>query len=222
MKKVVLEYFKFYIRATKFECEKLTFKEIIYIYIFIISTYFFFTFTFTYLIAFFNLTVSFSVDINSNVTENFFLIFIISPIIEEFLFRSVLKFNKTSYLFFNFSLLFICFNSSHSFKYILFFLLPIAGFFVFRNFSKIFNFFEKKMLYFIYFSSFIFASMHLLNFKMTQSLLFALPLIILPKIYLGISLSFVRLRSSLSASIVLHSLINGFLFLIASIFQKVF
>lgn len=60
-----------------------------------------------------------------------------------------------------------------------------------------------------YAMSLAFAAVHLMNFKLAQTPLWLMPLLVLPQLLTGLVLGWMRVRRGIGASIALHALFNG-------------
>jgi len=136
---------------------------------------------------------------------------IITPILEEFLFRSFLYPQKKHISAFIFSLTFFLLN----YFLIDYFLIKIPLSFIFcflfqlSSFQINYKWYSKNNRSIVYFSSIIFGLVHITNYQLTQTTIYMSPLFFAPKILSGFSLAFMRIKYGLVYSILLHSAYNA-------------
>lgn len=132
------------------------------------------------------------------------------PIIEEFLFRSILRKGKYYFYFFLFALVYailllLKINFYISIAVSLF--LTITSFFL--RIKIPYYFIKKNMKPILIITNVLFAIIHLYNFNIPASNILILFIIIFQKFIGGIYLSFICVRYGLVFSILFHSLYNG-------------
>ncbi|MCU0440807.1 MAG: CPBP family glutamic-type intramembrane protease [Bacteroidia bacterium] len=156
----------------------------------------------------------------------YFIGAILFPVIEELLFRLHLKSVKGSYIFY----LFICFVLAvlliNAFflrtqvAVALFVLLCVFLFTILLTWPYLkqyqFTCIRFLLKYFhihVWLSAVVFAMMHVTNYTLysTTALLLS-PLLVLPQLFAGLTLSYIRLKYGILSSIIMHGLHNGLLF----------
>lgn len=209
------EFLNFIVNPKKLD-KKLDKKFFFFILYFIFS-YYIVSFAFSYLIHFFEIDINFNTHVKKAINGNILLLaIIIAPVSEELLFRAILKPNRITFLLFCVSIFFFAFQFFKAPFCFTFIFLILISFIIYKIRVNINSFVQKNFKSIIFISSFSFAMLHSFNFELTHSLLIALPLLIIPKIYLGFALSFFRIKYGLFSSILMHSIINGILIYLSS------
>ncbi|GMT46077.1 MAG: hypothetical protein IEMM0006_1909 [bacterium] len=150
-----------------------------------------------------------------------FLTILFSPVYEEILFRSLLKFKKINILLFIvtnlFLWLFAFFRSKMSSP--VFYMLPILVFgllslLLWFGRDKIEQYISSNFKYFFYGTVLIFGSLHASNFTGNMYLILAFsPILGGPQIVGGLLLGYIRMKNGLVYSVLFHVLLNSvFLF----------
>ncbi len=78
---------------------------------------------------------------------------------------------------------------------------------------------QKKFKISFYFFSLFFAFIHITNFEITTTVLLISPLLIIPQLFAGLSLGYLRVKLGLQWSILLHCIYNTFLLTIGLLFN---
>ncbi len=208
--KIIKEYFRFIINPKKLNKSKIDKKEIVICFLFFVISYLIISFFFSYLISFFAIQINFNSHVKKVLNGNvLFLVMIIAPVSEELLFRAILRPSKINFSLFCFSILFFLFQFLEISFYLSVIVSISSAVIIYLVGININSFIHNNFINIIYISVVIFASLHIFSFKLTYSLLVALPLLMLPKIYLAFALSFSRVKYGLFSCIFLHSIING-------------
>ncbi|WP_321309910.1 type II CAAX prenyl endopeptidase Rce1 family protein [Marinifilum fragile] len=150
---------------------------------------------------------------------NFFKVVVFAPLVEESLFRLLLKpklKNLITYSIISIVLISYLFWME---KYVIAFVLLGIQFLVLmllykrqeylRNFYRIYL---KRFSYFFYFSVIMFGMVHLTNFKYPELSIWIVllsPLLILPQLLMGCILGFIRMKWGIIYCILFHATING-------------
>lgn len=132
------------------------------------------------------------------------------PIIEEFLFRSILRKGKYYFYFFLFALVYailILFKIDFYISIAGSLFLTITSFFL--RIKIPYHFIKKNIKLILIIANGLFAILHLYNFNIPASSILILFLIIFQKFIMSIYLSFICVRYGLVFSILFHSLYNG-------------
>jgi hypothetical protein len=146
-------------------------------------------------------------------TEKILKVIILAPVIEETLFRLLLRFNRyTVKIFFAITLAY-CVYLIFREKYMMlmavlsfqFLLLIFMGVF---SINKISVFVKNHFTVIFYISVLAFGTIHLLNFKLTTDSLYFLPFIVLPQLIAGTMLGYIKISYSFMHGIAFHMLIN--------------
>ncbi len=139
----------------------------------------------------------------------FLKVVIIGPVLEEFLFRSILRFGRFSFAAFLFALLYTTADFMEINSYIRIFI-PLLFVYVFyvKNIRIPEGFYLKYYPVLLYSSAVLFAYVHLWTFNITFHVLLFSPLLLFPKFVSGMLFSFIRIRFGLLYSIITHSLNN--------------
>ncbi len=192
-------------------------KKLINIFfIFLVSSY---ALDFLMKIIIYSITpITVSITIKTTNIKQIFFIIILIPVIEELLFRSILVCKRRNISLFLTALVYILsslFFSNFLSRILLSSLLGL--FFYSQKFSL------PKLKYIIYvkyhkvlifLSIFSFAFLHLFNYEfITSKQLYVIPLLLIPKLYAGVILSFVCIRFGLVYSILFHIIHNGLIFM---------
>jgi len=147
--------------------------------------------------------------------------FIVGPVYEEFLFRAILKPNKIGVSLFVFAFSYLFLKIAHLGFNLNIVLSLIIGILIYISNIKINTvFYNKNYRSLIYFSSILFGLVHLTNFNLTFSILLLSPILMLPRIFTGFSLAFIRVKFGLVYAILFHSLFNAFLTLYSIYINK--
>ena len=140
---------------------------------------------------------------------------IFAPLIEEIIFRYILKFPLN--ITFNILILFFyIFSESYNFIYILINILLVKlilnSHYIRIKKSKYNNYFylinKFFFRYILFLSSIIFSFMHLNNYFIEETPLWIMPAIILPQFFTSLILVIIRLNYGIGTSIILHSVFN--------------
>lgn len=141
--------------------------------------------------------------------------FLLAPIYEEIIFRSLLKFNRTTVALFMFTLVVFLVlaivKGVTSYLYIVSVLLLIITMIItFFPIASTSAFVERNIKYFVYGSSFLFGVIHAGNFTGNGWILFAFSFILGgPQIVAGLIMSYLRLKYGLQYSILFHMIMNA-------------
>lgn len=164
-------------------------------------------------------------EFNYKTGKIFISMIILSPVLEEILFRLILKPKFRNVLIFSIftGVLAISFLLRKSFILgIPFSFLSIAGFTILidkKYFREMQKYFLKHFSTIFYLISIIFGFVHITNYEpFNYKLVIILPILISPLVLAGIMLSFIRMKFGIGYSILMHSMINliGFLTLLVS------
>jgi membrane protease YdiL (CAAX protease family) len=159
-------------------------------------------------------------DFNYSSFKVFLSMVFLAPIIEELLFRLILKpkfQNLLIFLIFS-GILAISFLVRKAFiLFIIFLLLSVFCFIILISKKK----FRKVQVYFLahfpllfYTSSVFFGFVHITNYEpFNYKLILIMPILVLPMILIGIILGFIRMKFGITYSVLLHSMINIFPFI---------
>lgn len=156
----------------------------------------------------------------------FFIGAFLFPLLEELIFRLHLKSVKGSYFFyvlmgaFFVSVILVQIIPRMHISLALFFLLCIVCFFILRYWFAFlpnqFHYSRKFIQYFhihIWLSAFAFAMSHVFNYSLHSSAAILLsPLLVLPQLVGGLTLSYIRMKYGILVSILMHGIHNGILF----------
>lgn len=209
---MIRDFLCFLINPKNIRLDKISMIEIALCFLFLGFSYFVISIIFSTLIFYFDIKISFNSVVNKLFNENrALLIIFIAPVSEELLFRSILRPSKASFSLFSFA--------------ILVYLLQFLGVTIYLNI--ILSFFSSVAIYkigvnvnfiireyfvvILYSSCLLFALIHFFNYELNNFLIIALPFLLIPKIYLALSLCFLRIRYGFISCIVFHSLINALL-----------
>ena len=142
----------------------------------------------------------------------FFSVAVLAPVTEEIMFRGWLTPSRkvvTSSLIVSLLYMIIAYNNP---IFIVFFV-PIFVLAILHYTKRSPIPHNKYVIYSMYYSIFIFGSLHLTNYTDLQNIWFLAPFLILSQIILGVMASYIRIRHNLFFAILLHSFYNTFLFL---------
>ncbi len=117
------------------------------------------------------------------------LTIILIPFIEEIIFRLPLRF-KRNYLL---KLIIYIFHGKNS---------TIT--------NSIQEFWNKKYAYIFYFSALVFASIHIFNYDLKSTIIYLLPILILPQFVLSLFIGYLRVRYNFMYGYLLHAIHNAF------------
>lgn len=197
--------------------EKISSKSLLitYFFLFILIKFILFKSVFSF-INYYDIELIPKYKFNNHYTIDFILkALLFAPILEEFLFRSILIPKNKYLLIFVFSISFFIMRKMHvdlvinimtsSFLCVLLYLSKL-------NINPIF--YNKYYKAIVYISSISFGLGHILNYELTPAILLLSPIIILPKIFSGFSLAFIRVKFGLIYVILFHSLHNALPFII--------
>ncbi len=155
------------------------------------------------------------------IRQSIFFTVLFSPVFEEIIFRSLLKFKKINIILFivtNLLLWFVAFFRSKMSSPV-FFMLPILVFgllslLLWFGRDKIEQYISSNFKYFFYGTALIFGLVHASNFTGNIYLILAFsPILGGPQIVLGLILGYIRMKNGLVYSVLFHVLINSlFLF----------
>lgn len=181
----------------------------------------FFLLLFTYLLVFLPLglismiTSKFTsisrIPIELTFYRRFLLGIVFAPIVEEFLFRFLLVINRKNLIvFFGFCLTLITFYLlKKNFMFLLFTALFAAVSIVYLYYQKYFTFFENHYRVFFYLSAIIFGLVHITNFKgITLNNFMFTPLLVLPQVFGGTILGYVRVKYGFLYNVLFHAIVN--------------
>ena len=157
----------------------------------------------------------------------FLLIFlvVITPLVEEPIFRSWLRFNPKSFALsivfltiFIINIIYFMFQYIISFQdYIIILSISIiveSGilYFILKksdNVDKIQQIYRTHFKSMFYFSTILFAAVHLSNYKNISHIWMLAPLLVIPQFVIGLNLGYVRMHYGLKWSILQHMIYNG-------------
>jgi hypothetical protein len=145
----------------------------------------------------------------------FFQVVILWPLLEEMLFRAMLKKNDLNLSLFTGAVLnFIMIKTLNNkiLIYCLTFLIVIGVYFLLNSrivkIIKPGQYSRKQLLFLIYFSSFSFGIIHMFNYTLTLNIFYTILLLQFSKILYGFLFSMVRLKFGFFQTVCLHSFIN--------------
>lgn len=139
---------------------------------------------------------------------------LLAPFFEEVLFRSLLRFKRSSILIFTSTAIALVAYSIFRSKFVQPILLSVIvlGLFLFLTIftrKKIESFISSKFKYFFYSSSIIFGYMHAFNFTGNIYLILTFSFILGgPQIVLGLILGYIRMNHGLKYSFLFHMIVN--------------
>jgi len=207
------------------ENKKLKINHLLQLFIFILVLNIFLSFLTKGVFKFLNFPIyhnhfSFLLEAKKNYYYLFFKIVLVSPVLEELLFRSILKPQKKFISLFLFSLVIIIFNKVFMSSLLVSsaisaaVVIPISFYlFKFELDKNLLNWYYKNYKIIVYSSSILFGFIHVINYRLTLSVLVLSPLYILPQIIAGFAYAFIRIRFGLFLSIFSHSVYNFFTFI---------
>lgn len=144
------------------------------------------------------------------------LLIIIVPLIEEFVFRLQLKFRKwvLDILFplqVSFIVYAISFFASININFLVINLICyVAYFFLNKKYpNKLQQFWEIKFHYVFYILTLLFALIHITNYNLTSSLIFILPILILPQFIVGTIIGYLRVKFGFFWGVLYHIIYNA-------------
>ncbi len=171
----------------------------------------------------FSITKLLDIHSNSKITDFTFLnIVLVAPIIEEFMFRAILKKKLLNYCLFLVANLYF-FRSFLDNIYITIFLILALLFSLFILFKKKYfnsNYNNSQLIILVYVTSFSFGIAHMVNYDASTSIVLFLIVMSITKIISGFLLSMFRIKFGLLYSILFHCFNNSLSFLIIIIAQK--
>lgn len=142
---------------------------------------------------------------------------ILVPLLEEFVFRYYLRFRKSNLpVYLILVLLFsLKFYSSYGIVLIILLLLILIAYFLWKSHfdDYIRNIWMTKFKYIFYFSAFLFALIHLTNYKITIYILLFFPFLIAAQFILGLFNGYLRVKFGLIWGFFLHALHNLIFFI---------
>lgn len=188
---------------------------------------------FGYIFYYFLLTIIFSAIVgilfniekvsivNNSNNFNFLKLVIISPIIEELIFRLILRFNRiniivfiislfTYLLYYNFLISIDVYYITILFIIVFFYVMKIK----FKKLDILIEISSKKLLLLVYIFSFSFGFYHLQNINLTICL--SIFIYILSKVFNGFYFSMIRLKFGFTSVVFLHMLNNFFAYLLVT------
>ena len=149
---------------------------------------------------------------NLSIHEKIIYGILISPVIEEFLFRLILVFNKKNLIILINTvaiLLIIFIIKGDIIKEALFLFLLIIFLTIYLNTDKCSHFFRNYFKSFFFLIAALFALLHLFNFMgISESNLIFMPLFVIPQFVLGLVLGYIRITYGLLYAILFHLLVN--------------
>jgi uncharacterized protein len=164
-------------------------------------------------------------DFNYSPLIVFLSMVLLAPIIEELIFRLILKpryINCVIFTLVNGLLAIIFLYKKVFFMFIPVSLISLISLYFLLNkkgFKNLQTFFLGHFKLFFYLSSFLFGFLHVTNYEpFNYKLIIVMPILISPIVVTGILLGFIRMKFGIIYSILLHSLINlvGFVSIIIS------
>ncbi|MBO9582930.1 MAG: CPBP family intramembrane metalloprotease [Flavobacterium sp.] len=201
-------------------------RNIVYVGFFRKSLFYYFI-AFTLMLILFSFFIGILVHEFSNKSEvvipkniTFFKVAIISPIMEEILFRLLIIKNKYNLVLFSVFFLISFLYEKFVLSTVLYYVFNISFLllFVSKKFNYKLNISDDKslMLPIIYFSCLLFGVFHLSNFNNLNTLNIVIVLYIFSKIISGFIFSLLRLKFGIAASIALHIFLNSFSYILIS------
>jgi len=170
--------------------------------------------------------LSYLMEVKTNYYYVFLKIVIISPILEEFFFRSVLKPKKIFLSLFLFSLFIFIFRI-FEYKWIVSCLVSatliiLISFYLlkFEINRNVLNMYFKNYRLIVYVSSILFGLIHILNYNLTLPIILLSPIFFLPQIIAGFAYAFIRTKFGLILSIFSHSFYNLSLYMLLIFFSN--
>lgn len=146
---------------------------------------------------------------------------LVIPVIEEILFRLLLRINRKNLLTFSgvtltmFGLTIIVESSFIKVGLLCLCMLP-ALIALLKVEKKLEGLVTRNFRFFFYLSTFLFGIVHLLNFDpITPYVLLLAPILILPQLFLGSVLGFIRVRYGMTYAVFFHMAINAVALLVA-------
>lgn len=168
--------------------------------------------------------------LNSQTLKPILIIGVIGPIFEETLFRLWLSFKKidvaisASFFIFYLAVIVICNKSLYSIgvttDLMLPFFISVIFFIVLKRYLNPIVLSKCRAKYWMHFvgiSSVLFASVHLKNFTPFHfNIIWAYLFFVLPQFFMGLLLSYIRLKNGFYWALLLHCLVNSFSILITA------
>jgi hypothetical protein len=161
-----------------------------------------------------------SVNFNNNLIVQIFIGLIISPFIEEIIYRLFLKFSPinlaisaTSLLYYLISLIAgidgYCLSFNSVFLFIFCCGIFVASLLFFKRKANIISYYyNSKFRFILYVSIVLFAYGHISNYHLSAIVLVLSPILLMPQIISGILYSFIRLKLGFWFSVSMHILSN--------------
>ncbi len=148
-----------------------------------------------------------------SLVEKVLKVIILAPVIEEILFRLLLRFNhNTVRIFFAVTISYCIYLIFHG-KYTI--LMVLSGFQILllasiwlRSIDQIKSFVENYFTTIFYISVLLFGLIHISNFEFSSASWFYLPLLVIPQLIAGTMLGHIRISYSFMHGIAFHMLIN--------------
>ncbi len=136
---------------------------------------------------------------------------ILAPIYEEVLLRLLLVFSKRNIAIFisccALLLIYLCIKSSP--KFLIFSTLIIVISILYLYYNQCFDFINSHFKLFFYFSALLFGLIHIFNFTgITGYNLIFTPLLVLPQIFMGFILGYIRVNYGFRYGVLFHSIVN--------------
>lgn len=158
---------------------------------------------------------------------NFFKVVVIAPLLEESLFRLLLRPKLKNLITYSIiSIVFISYLFCTE-KYVIAFVLLGIQLSVLillykrvEYLRKFYRIYLRRFTYFFYFSVIMFGMVHLTNFKYPELSIWIVlfsPLLVLPQLFMGSMLGFIRMRWGFFYCILFHATINGIAYTLSAI-----
>lgn len=155
-----------------------------------------------------------------NIQHKYLLCIIIIPIIEEMLFRLPLRISKVNLVLFASIIIYvILYQYSFVLAITSFILIILCSLIFIKNIpnipDSITNYYNKYFYFIFYLQAVVFGLLHLGNFNLDYKYIYLFPLFVIPYMYLGIVLGYIRVRFSngILLSIAVHMFFNSIYFL---------
>jgi hypothetical protein len=153
--------------------------------------------------------------INLSLKEKILYGILLSPIIEEILFRLILVFNKRNIFILILAALGLLVNFATKgaiVKTVLFVLLIVCLIIVYKYEDKCKSYFQTNFKMFFFLIAGLFAFLHFFNFlDISLYDFFYLPLFVIPQFILGIILGYIRITYGFKYSVFFHAMVNCFI-----------
>lgn len=148
-----------------------------------------------------------------SLTEKILKLVLLASVIEETLFRLLLRFNKNTVKIFFAITLSYCIYLIFKEKYMMLVVILVMQILLLfsiqlTSVNKISTFIEKHFAVIFYISVLAFGMMHLFNFEFSSSGWYYLPFLVLPQLVAGTILGYIRINYSFVHGIAFHMLIN--------------